>query len=400
MSALTYINFTNPKTGQSLAKARDGQVLNLVGAPVFRAGEFWNRSSLQGLEIAEAVTNLIPADVDPTCKSTAGLATGGTNTLAVSSLQALFEGSSIKASWIDSTTLLTDTMTLPTVSVTYDVSMYIWVPQNWDGGNLECSPDETTFTSGSKSVVDSWLSASSPRETWFRLTATLTVATDVTGIALRLLASSAPTAGKFVYIDGLQIEQRAYPTPFHPSNVNARISQYVKMPLGGNFPSFDAGTIILTLTPDFEFDYATTDDPVFWSFHFDANERWALSYNVGPGTDVFSFFMDDGTTTNIRSATQTFTRGDKIMLIATWDGINGDLWTNNVKSITGTKTQRKPTLPGAMYIGDYAGALGSNPANSVIDEFAILDVVCNDRLATKLYNNFLAKKTIAQLISI
>lgn len=397
MSALTYLNFTNPKTGRSLAKARDGQGLQLVGAPRFRAGEFWNKSGLQGLEIAESVSNLIPADVDPTCKSTAGLATGGANTLAVSSLQALFEGASILSTYQDNTTLLTDSMTLPTVSVTYAISMYVWVPQDWDGGNIECSPDEATFTSGSKSVVDSWLSASSPRETWFRLTATLTVSADVTGTALRLITSSAPTVGRFIYVDGLQIEQGNYPTPFHYSNVVDRLDQHIKIPLGGNFPSFDAGTIVMTLTPDFGFNYAAGNDPTFWSFYFGANDHWYISYVLG--SDVFRFFMDDGTTTDIQSAVQTFIRNDKIMLVVTWDGTNGDLWTNNVKSITGTKTQRRPFLPGTMYLGDYAGALGTNVANSIIDEFVILDVVCNDRLATKLYNNFLVGKTVAQLIN-
>ncbi len=395
MSALTYINFTNPKTGQSLIKARDGQGLNLVGAPVFRAGEFWNKSGLQGLEIAEAVTNLIPADVDPTCKSTAGLATGGANTLAVSSLQALFEGASILSTYQDNTTLLTDTMTLPTTSVTYSISMYIWVPQDWDGGNLECSPDETTFTSGSKSVVDSWLSASSPRETWFRLTATLTVATDVIGTALRLLASSAPTAGRFVYIDGLQIEQRVYTTPFHPSNVNARLDQEVRIPVAGNFPGIEKGSIIISFRPDWAYDVGWTGNKRLFAVQgSEPSDAWNILYLTA--SDEFWFYTLDTVGNAVSAKATTHSRGDKIQIVAVWDATNIQIFVNGSAGNLAAKT-RLPSTLNRIYLGNDGGTAYSN---LIVDELAILDVTCNIRLATKLYNNFLANKTIAQLISI
>ncbi len=398
MTALLHTTFTNPKTGQGLAKSSDGQTLNFIGNPQFRTGQFWSNENTAGLEIAEDVTNLIPADVDPLCKSADGLIASGSNTLGVSALKGLFEGSALLATYQDDTTLMSDIMTLPTVSATYAVSFYIWVPQNWDGGNIQASAIAGDFDSGVNTIITEWLSASSPRETWFRVTCTLAVGTpDITGTVLRCLTSSGPTAGRFIYIDGLQIEENDYPTPFHASNVNARIDQHVKIPIAGNFPGFSQGTIIINFRPDWAFNTGQTNDPHLWGMFFDSNNEWYISYIDGTG--VFQFFMRiSGSNTAILSAAQTFIRGDKLQLIATWDGVDGDLFTNSVQSLTGSKTQRNSILPANMYLGAYAGGLANNNCNGVFDEVSMLDIHCNQRLATKINDNFLLGNPLAALV--
>ena len=133
---------------------------------------------------------------------TTGYAASGTNTIAASTEQQWRGAYSLKITYDNTINpLITYAHTFLNKSVDYYVKARLYVPANWDGGTL--SLNRTGFADGSATVIESWSSADQ-YATWVELSTLVTVATDDAG-SIALVASSAPTAGRYVYLDALYI---------------------------------------------------------------------------------------------------------------------------------------------------------------------------------------------------
>ena len=78
------------------------------------------------------------------------------------------------------------------------------MPSNWDGGNIQIAP--LTYSGASTSNETIWTDGIDPVDTWFKISAQLNISLDITGW-VGITGSSVATAGRYIYIDALQIEE-------------------------------------------------------------------------------------------------------------------------------------------------------------------------------------------------
>lgn len=148
-------------------------------------------------------------DVNEATNSSVELATTGwsgssSNTVALSTEQQYRGAKSLKVTQVNGIVGMVqyDTHTFLNSSTTYYLSLYLYVPSDWDGGNLSLAV--TSLTGSSTTVVERYTQGTSPTATWLRLKTTLVLASDVIG-GIHVAMTSAPTAGRYIYIDALSI---------------------------------------------------------------------------------------------------------------------------------------------------------------------------------------------------
>ena len=201
---------------------------------------------------------------------------------------------------------------------------------------------------------------------WTRVVATTSVADDDRFIWLQ-------DADADVLITGWQAEAKAYSTPFdtnaYPYNKSgdqvARVAQYLKYPTA-DLIDLDEGSISFWFIPDFNYDYARTQVIHLVNIFTSITDRLYIGYY----TDVvkFTFYMNDGSSTTLLTSEQTFTRGTRIFLTATWDTSTIYFYLNGVFVNSGTK--RDITVSGnILFVGTYGGSVSSGyNSNGCIDE--------------------------------
>lgn len=130
---------------------------------------------------------------------TTGWSVGGSNTIAQSSAQQWRGGYSGLVTYQDTTTLVSFALSGLTAGATYYAKLRLFVPSNWDGGDIDIQFD---FTDDTPSVVAAYTDGSDPTGEWIELETSTVLGSDVAG-NLQLVTDSAPTAGRTLYIDGL-----------------------------------------------------------------------------------------------------------------------------------------------------------------------------------------------------
>lgn len=153
--------------------------------------------------VPEAALNLI---TNPSFETgVTGWTASGSNTIAQSS-DAQFAGNyALAATYQDNTTLASYAITLPTTNTTYRITGWLYVPSSWDGGNIRLTT--SGFAGDTKMQVQIFTVGTDDFDKWLRLEADLEVATDVGG-TLSIETASAPTAGRVVYLDAVQVEEK------------------------------------------------------------------------------------------------------------------------------------------------------------------------------------------------
>jgi len=142
--------------------------------------------------------------------NTTGWATGGANTIAQSAEQTKVGKYSLKCTYQDTASMGSFGITLTAVS--HSLGMWVYVPSDYDGTDLEIDfANFTGLSPGTRTNVDmtkrdQWQLVIDENET--------PDAGDLIGDVRIRESGSAPTAGKFIYIDAAQCEAKAYPTPY------------------------------------------------------------------------------------------------------------------------------------------------------------------------------------------
>lgn len=171
----------------------------------------WRRGGPSAILIEEDTTNLFTANQSNGGEdgTASGYSVYGTNT-AESSTDRAWQGTrSMKLIYQDDLRMMGMGVNLPSALRT---TFYVWVfiPTDWDGGTIKLG-DEGAFTGATNEVAES----TTTKGRWVRLQYAFTPdAADLDG-SFFIRTSSAPTAGKFIYVDGLQAEQKPYPTQWH-----------------------------------------------------------------------------------------------------------------------------------------------------------------------------------------
>lgn len=145
---------------------------------------------------------------------TTGWTAPGTNTIAQSSAEALFGNYSGLCTYQNNNDLVDFTIDSLAFNIGEDAAAMAWikVPSNWDGGNIRLA--FTLFTGATDTYTKIWTDGVDPYDEWVRLETTTLLAADTSG-DLTLQATSAPTAGRTVYLDGVQVEDnQTYATTY------------------------------------------------------------------------------------------------------------------------------------------------------------------------------------------
>lgn len=136
--------------------------------------------------------------------NTTGWATGGTNSLARSNNQQWAGNYSLEATYGNSSVLARYGATLAT-SATYRITARLYVPDNWDGGNIALAING--LAGATLTTISQWTAGTDPTGTWVLLEAALIIAADGTG-NIDLSAGGSPTAGRVIYLDAVQVEAK------------------------------------------------------------------------------------------------------------------------------------------------------------------------------------------------
>lgn len=154
----------------------------------------------------EATTNLV---TNPSFETnTTGWATGGTNSLACSDDQQWAGNYSLEVTYGNNSVLARHAVSLAT-STTYRLTARLYVPDNWDGGNIAL--DINGLASATLTTISQWTAGTDPAGEWVLLEAQLVIAADGAG-NIDLSAGGSPTAGRKVYLDAVQVEAK---TDYH-----------------------------------------------------------------------------------------------------------------------------------------------------------------------------------------
>jgi hypothetical protein len=166
---------------------------------------------LWSIILPEACTNLCD---NPSFETgVTGWTTTGTNTIAKSPTRSFKGANSLQITYGNSADLATYNLTFPTVSTSYTITARVYVPSApaWTGTNLTWT--WVNLVGATITGVRTWTAASSLKDAWVEIESLLTLAADVTG-GIILQAGGAPTAGHNIWLDCVQIEQKAYPTTY------------------------------------------------------------------------------------------------------------------------------------------------------------------------------------------
>lgn len=385
MRCLYYSSFV--LQGLPSLRSLDGQPAIAVGDPRFRSGQLWTRSKGHGIELAEATINTGKNPVFEDNTSWANYSEGsgaGTRTYGYVTHDLMAKITTafrlIKTDGGADRWGLTQTNAAWN-GVQHTYTVYFKVISYSSGANFilhHTDANRTTINLNSGHIGK-----------WTR--AVLTGSAAGSGVYIWI-----DTANADILVTGLQVEAKAYATPFHTldsynksGDQDARSAQYLKIPMAGNFSGMDGGSILISLRPDFSYDIPA--ERAFWAMHeTDTTKRWHISYRHSVDKWRFEMYKEGVADTIIDSAAQSFSLGTKHLIIVTWDGTNGELYINGVAAPTQTKTQVDIPLPDHMALGAFSWAT-TNIFNGVIDEFAIFDVPFTQRMVDHVYDNLFSK---------
>ncbi len=242
-----------------------------------------------GFGIWEATTNLEnSAGADVSFETgTTGYTTGGTNTIASSATQAKFGSKSCKATYSNDATLLDIALTL--TAAAQSAARWLWIPTAYDGGGVSVQfanyvgATGTAAVAANMAVRDQWQQVQAPNYT--------PAAGDLAGNVQVVNTGAAPTAGRFIYIDGAQTETKAICTPF---TTNPRPAGRVQAPAS---PLLDRTQCWFAIRLRMGFPSTLGSDsyfPMLWNDGVDAQNDQLSIYIGGGGSFQFRSFDASG----------------------------------------------------------------------------------------------------------
>lgn len=296
--------------------------------------------------------------------TTTGWTKWGTNTI-VSSTEQKWEGArSIKVTYQDDLRLASMGVNLPSSART-TIAVRVLIPVDWDGGAIRIS-DDGTFA-GKTSVEGPFLT--SEKGVWVTLKYIFTPGTDLAG-GLVLRADSAPTAGKFVYFDGLQVEQKGYATSWH-SGGGTRSDESVAIPTS-SLPADGPWTIEIDVDP------GDLSRRKTWYMPISSWDKFYIGQAVGTAALRLSW-RDSGGVQRVADAANGFqlTGKHRVVITLTNNGGTAKVWVDGVLRITANTNEPliKVWHPDGLHLG---WITQQYPHNHLVSGIRVSDVVRTD----------------------
>lgn len=147
--------------------------------------------------------------------NTTGWAASGTNTIARSTEQAHSGAASLKITYSNSVTPMA--VFEPPLVITdalHTFSYWVYVPTAWDGGQIKIRHLTTIGGFTGSTATDEQYANMALVDQWQRISCVVDPdAGDLSG-RLDVCTASAPTAGRFIYVDDAQVELGSVATPY------------------------------------------------------------------------------------------------------------------------------------------------------------------------------------------
>lgn len=242
----------------------------------------------------------------------------------------------------------------------YVISMWVYIPSGWDGGNVVAS-DAGTFSGAT--IVNGTASAALVDQ-WQRITMTLLTAADVNG-NVYLYSSSTPTSGKAIYIDGFQLETGSIATPYIETDggTASRSAPTISTSFNGVTTS---GWVAMRLRAGHASTVVNATDKILFTLKESTNVRFEVAEYAGNGDRFYTRAVDGGGTSIVyldvsADLAGSFAVGDAQTIVGYWaNGGNVGLSYNGSNFLTAANA-RTISAPTELFIGQ--GHLGSyNPA--------------------------------------
>lgn len=313
-----------PTPAQSLLLARPTSTLGLT----LSGNEITDVSRAAGVQgdgrvvpdgsfgVWRATTNLITNGGFET-NVTGWNAPSGTNTFARSTEQAKFGSASGKATYIDNAQLAIWTATITAAIHTF--SLWVYVPTAYDGTGLRLEIAGFTSATGTlTALVDL-----AKRDQWQRVSTTFTPdAGDVAGTFRLNEPGTAPTSGRFVYLDGAQIEAQPFATPYVETDggTASRTAGRVQIPVAGLFTPTQGWIAVRG-----RIGYATSAaaDDLFWFMWMkNGDNTTRLSLLQTGAANTWTMIRRSGGVGDGSASTQALAAGAVFTLIGRWNAAN------------------------------------------------------------------------------
>lgn len=134
----------------------------------------------------------------------------GSSSVAQSSDESWRGAYSLKATFGGGGFIAQYAITLPAASTDYRLTTRVWVPSNWNGGNIFIN---ATSFGAIETIVTQWTADTDDFEKWHYLESSLNPAADVVG-DIQIHFDGVPTPTRFIYIDAFQIEEKSIATTY------------------------------------------------------------------------------------------------------------------------------------------------------------------------------------------
>ena len=307
--------------------------------------------------IWEATTNLLTNGGFES--NAAAWATFGSNTIGVSTAQFKFGAQSGLCTYQDNTILTQLTAAFILTAATHICSLWVFIPSDWDGGTIRWSEAGTYAGASGAQAVNANMALT---DQWQRISFDVTpVGGDLAGTMRLDITGGAPTAGRFVYVDGIQVELQPIATPYvetdggTASRTAARVRATTIGVLDVTQGWFAARLRMGWLnTGDPSTDvvlarWADADNDIIELRYDTANDQWEIDRQALGTGDVHTF-------------ADTFSEGSMVTVIGYWTGtaialsIDGAAFTTTAQTVADIPTLAATTID-----------IGSNAATEHID---------------------------------
>ncbi|KKL83182.1 hypothetical protein LCGC14_1977320, partial [marine sediment metagenome] len=236
------------------------------------------------------------------------------NTIAVSTEQAKFGAQSALSTFANHTVLAFYAITL--TAELHAASAWLYIPSDWDGGIVRIRLGDFGGATGTSNVeADMTLT-----DQWQRLAGiSMTIAGgDLAGNLLVEYFGAAPTVGRTIYTDGVQIEKQPIDTPYVETDGGTITRAAARVQAPASVLDETQGWWAVRVRVGWDYDDAPYNLPYLCSWQDDATHRISFYYDEGGSIWVILNWTGAGADA-ATSAAQTFSAGDLITIIGKWE---------------------------------------------------------------------------------
>lgn len=356
---------------ENSVNGHNGTAGTLTGGGIYRPGK-----NGYGLQVAEATTNMV---LNPSAEAAGNYAALGSATVSRVTSAACVGSTSYQAV---TTAAAGDGITLTLSALTnaaHNVSLF--------------AVDSLTTLQASLNSGTNWnnLTASlDPLTGWYVYTVNIAAAQANGSTTLRLRQSDA--TARTVVIDAVQVEAKAYRTPFCDGSLGAGHSW--SGTAHASTSSRTAATLTYPMVGNIDWEYGSVSmwynnrfsSPDAYRFLFevqsDSSNRLVIVSHTPYANTPYAASIKGTTQVNTSSGALTAAIDGWNHVVMTWQSGQLTLYLNGVQS--GNTANYTPLSgAGTIYVGHYPGG---NQVNGVVDQFAIVDRAITAAEVARIYN--------------